>query len=105
MDSREASGVSMALKKSLSPLPIKGTKINLQKSKGGKRRGEEKKRKDLFTGRRQFLSANYATFRSSPIFHCSLSRSLSALSFLLSLSRAGCLSLCARCPLAVSGYS
>lgn len=66
----------MALKKSLSPLPIKGTKINLQKSKGGKKRGEEKKRKDLFTGRRQFLSANYATFRSSPICHWSLSRSL-----------------------------
>lgn len=66
----------MALKKSLSPLPIKGTKINLQKSKGGKKRGEEKKRKDLFTGRRQFLSANYTTFRSSSICHWSLSRSL-----------------------------
>lgn len=76
IDSREASGVFVALKKSLSPLPIKGTKINLQKSEGGKKRGEEKKRKDLFTGRRQFLSSNYATFRSRPICHWSLSRSL-----------------------------
>lgn len=86
----------MALKKSLSPLPIKGTKINLQKSKGGKKRGEEKRRKDLFTGRRQFLSANYATFRSSPICHWSLSRSLC--SFFSSFSLQGGV-LASLCPL------
>lgn len=94
MDSREASGVSMASKKTLSPLPIKGTKINLQKSKGGMRRGEEKKRKDLFTGRRQFLSANYATFRSSPICHWSLSRSLCSFFSSFSLQGGVLVSLC-----------
>lgn len=66
MNSREASGVSTALSSSLSPSPIKGTKINrcsfCRKRGRATEGGEKKKRKDLFTVWRQFLSANYPTF-------------------------------------------
>lgn len=81
----------MVLKKSLSPLSIKGIKINLQKSREER---EEKKRKDLFTGRRQFLSANYTTFRRSPIYHWSLSRSLCSFFSSFSLQGGVLVSLC-----------
>lgn len=42
MNSRKASGVSAALRSFLSPRPIKGTQINLEKKK--REGGEEKKR-------------------------------------------------------------
>lgn len=66
MNCRKASGVLAALSSSLSPSPIKGTKINrcffCSKRGRAKEGGEKKKRKDLFTVWRQFLSTNYPTF-------------------------------------------